>query len=213
MAVDLVELRKQSRIAAASTALASLLVLGSMIWSYRQTLSARQQLHTIQDQTAHARADLVELEQKRQELQKKIQQSEATANTLKIALNGVVTGNSQATKKLDEIASQNSAVAQAVPRIFIHRSNNKEVAEQVARKLRLSGFIVPAPDIISSGPKRVEIVYFQGTNDPQVISDVEAIKEALRATRPELEQVWVQEDINHKQHPNRTYVLYLPEEG
>ena len=207
MPIDTAELRKQSHLAALLTAVASLIVLSSLAISSWLTFRATQNLKAIQTQTRIAKQNLVDLRQDVAALR-------SQRNELTSALSQVVTGNAQAARQLDIVAARNDALARAVPRIFIHESNNAQLANEIAQSLRAKGYVVLAPDTVSYNSLKdeilhpIEIFYFGQSDDSQTVADVEAIREAMHAASPDLGWAWAQQDVDHY-HPLRTYVIFL----
>jgi len=204
MAIDFSELRRQSRIAAVLTAVASILVLGSLLVSYHETAQAKRELTSLQAQIGMAESDLLALQTKKREL--KLQQRGLTS-----ALNDIVATDGKAAGMLNQAAADNPAVAKAVPRIFLHsnRNPNKELLKAIEAKLRAQGFVVPAPDDDSNqgDPSFIQIVFFN--NDVAAYSDVPLIKQALIESGLGDVSYHIQL-YTSTNHPPRTYAVYLP---
>ena len=129
--------------------------------------------------------------------------------TLQRAIAQVVGGDVKATDRFNMVAADNPAVAQAVPRIFIHQKNNAATAETIATVLRGKGYVVLAPDTVVPRISRTQILFYsKASPDAQTVSDVEEIKSVLRSARAEFEPIWVQQDVEHH-HPYRTYAVFL----
>jgi hypothetical protein len=207
MDINYDELRKQSRIAAGLTACASVLVLGSLLWSTWETRNAQRELNAIALQKAALQKDIWTLNSQVQSIKFQKEKLERADAGQSAALNALVMDDAKATKALNEVAQSNALVAQSVPRIFIHQKDSKELALNVAQKLRSLGYIVLAPDEMEDGDG-TRIVYFNGPDDPETIADVQAIKQAMKDSNPAFSSIWVQLDNRHR-HPNRTYAIYV----
>ncbi len=197
-------IQRTSRISAVLTAIGSLIVLVSLYSSYRQTQKAKQELDKLEYQTRAKRVQ-------KDELEKEVSRLSKQAQAYSTVLNDVVSTNPQAAKTVARSAESSPSIAQSIPRLFVHSrdSNNLALAETLARNLRSQGFIVSAPDILSSSfdPTKAETVFF-GTN-AATQQDLQAIAKALIASGVSQEAIAAQQDIYNK-HPPRTYAVYLP---
>ena len=208
MAIDLKELRRQSRIAAALTAFASILVLGSLFVSYNQTVQAKRELQNLQVQVSNAKSELSTLQEESSTLKKENGELEENIKGKLRALNDLYQ-DPRAASVLNQAALANPAIANAIPRIFLHSNGNpnKDLMEKVATSLRLKGFVVPAPDDVSinGNPTALQIV----TNHAVDESDMSLIEQALAANG--ISNVpTISPFPPGIRHPPRTYAVYLP---
>ena len=211
MAIDLSEIRRQSRIAAALTAFASILVLGSLFLSYHQTVQARRDLQNLRVQISSAKSALSALQEKNSTLKEENGELEKNIKGKTTALNELFS-DADAAGMLNQAALANPAIANAIPRIFLHSNGdpNKDLLKKVAANLRAKGFVVPAPDDVSINGNPMALQIF--TNDAVDENDVSLIKQALAASG--LSNVpTVSPWPRPIKHPARTYAVYLPREG
>jgi hypothetical protein len=165
MDVDLQQLRRQSIISALLTAIASILVLGSLFWSYRQTIAAEKK----------AEAILEDANQKKSSLEADIRNLQAQKNAYQATLNATVTQ-----EKLNSFLSQNPSIASSMPRLFIETAdpNQQNLAGKAAVALRAAGLTVPTPHVVQANfPPKTELRFFY--NDEQATKDVQQIQQIL----------------------------------
>jgi hypothetical protein len=207
MEVNYAELRKQSRVAAWLTAIATLIVLGSLVWSSWETRNARRDVYALAKQKAELQQEIGPLDKRVRMLILQKEKLEQADKGQSAALNALVENDLKATNILEQAARKDSLVAQSVPRIFIHQHGEKQVASDLAKNLRMRGYVVLAPDEKSDG-FGTRIVFFNGPDDPETHSDVEAIKDAMKQVDPKLNGVRAQWDNQHH-HPGRTYAIWI----
>jgi hypothetical protein len=166
MDVDLQQLRRQSIISALLTAIASILVLGSLFWSYRQTIAAEKK----------AEAILEDANQKKTALEADIKNLQAQKSAYQATLNATVTQ-----EKLNSFLSENPSVASSIPRLFIEIADQSQqiLAGKAAVALRGAGLTVPTPHIVPQAnfPPKTELRFFY--NDEQATKDVQQIQQIL----------------------------------
>jgi hypothetical protein len=195
MDIDLDHLRRQSRISAALTAIASILVLGSLFWSYRQTLAAEKKAQEI----------LADASKKKAALDADIANLQTQKNALQATLSATVTP-----EKLNSFLSQNPTVASSIPRLFIETGDpgQQELAGKVVTALRAAGLTVPFPHVVQANfPPATELRFFY--NDEQATQDVQQIQHVLTGLGINANAQLIKLKPDQPPPPTRQYELWF----
>ena len=168
MPLDLIELKRQSRIAAILTAVSSMIVLAALLFSYVQTNHAEQTLNQIRDET---KLLTIQRDSLRTEIAKDM-----------IVLRKLGSSPGLSGDALNKALKSTPSVAERIPRVSIEiaETRDRAEAERAADILKSKGYIVP--DIIvepkSNSARETSIRYFQ--NDAKTVADAKQIAEIVR---------------------------------
>jgi hypothetical protein len=207
MGIDLKQLRRQSQLAATLTAVASIIILVSLIFSYRQTIQAKRDLSQLQ-------AEVENKKDEKERLEREIKELEEQKTALVTLTNGVVSKSPNAAKFVKETVAASPSIASAVPRIYIQTprptaSSMPFDPKGLSSRLRSAGFIVPTTEIVSSdsAPDKTQLRYF--SDGPTAQKDVNSIADILRSAGLKVQPTLVKTLPGASQPLPRTYEVWF----
>jgi hypothetical protein len=204
MDINLAELRRQSRIAAVLTALSALIVLGSLLLSYSQTVKAEARLAKIQ-------ADIATKQVKLEELQSSIAGLQKQHDALFSAISQTSAKSKTSFETLQKVVSAEPSLADQIPRVYMiaARSRGEETIQKASTSLRDAGFIVPAVEERGDPTANVHTYVRRFYEDEQSQEDAKKIKSALDQAGVPSEIQYVGPDPGNPLPPRRTYEFWL----
>jgi hypothetical protein len=204
-----VRLAHESRRSGIIGFLGGMVVMGGLailVWSTMNQVNKNKTLTTeVQTKTAQVSVE-----------QNKAATATEQANTAKTVLSDTVenlqsqgsANSASVTSALDQAFDANPGAAKLLVRVYIHIHDEaqRKGAQQVARALRSSGFIVPGIDLKPQSVKVSQVHYY--ANDSQSQSDAEAIAKAAATAGIQVTTRQVPPSPMDKNKP-RAYGLWL----
>jgi hypothetical protein len=204
MPIDLVELKRQSKIAAVLTAISSLVVLASLLFGYKQITSAERKVASAEQRIAHLQIEEERLKRETADLTIK-------KDALSSSINNTIRDTSTPPPNSAKEAARSVSGHAVTISILIAEKRDRSEAEKAAQVLRSRGYDV-TDDIkvtpLGESPHETTVRFFQYDRTTVAIGKdlVQLLKGIGFTVRPEFDDEYVGDSSGP---PPGTYEVWI----